>query len=150
MLVLMMIRMRIKQMIQKANPIKSPVPWCHSVFRFDFKHRACRSFPLIVLLPILMLALTSCERFRHEKYTCQPNSLGLVELIINDDRAGTEMSVVEVDREYTMTIGSITETELITANDQMILLLSRETGKVKVTIGSVAMTVSCEKSVFTM
>jgi len=39
---------------------------------------------------------------------------------------------------------------LITANDQMILLLSRETGKVKVTIGSVAMTVSCEKSVFTM
>ena len=137
-------------MSQKANRVTSPKPSRYSVFGLGRKCKLSQGFNLVILLPVLMLALTSCERFRHEKYTCPPNSLGLVELIINNDRAGSEISVVEVDREYTMTIGSITTTELITANDQMILLLSRETGKLKVTIGSVAMTMACEKSVFTM
>lgn len=137
-------------MSQKANHAASLLSWRHSGLRDALKQGSSPIFFGMVLLPVLMLALTGCERFRHEKYTCPPNSLGLVELIVNDDRAGTEMSVVEVDREYTMTIGSISETELITANDQMIMLLSRETGKVKITIGSVAMTMSCEKSVFTM
>ena len=137
-------------MSQKANHAASLLSWRHSGLRDALIQGSSPIFFGMVLLPVLMLALTGCERFRHEKYTCPPNSLGLVELIVNDDRAGTEMSVVEVDREYTMTIGSISETELITANDQMIMLLSRETGKVKITIGSVAMTMSCEKSVFTM
>jgi len=146
----MISRMRKKQMSQKANLVTSPKPSRYSVFGLGLNSRVSQALNLVILLPVLMLALTSCERFRHEKYTCPPNSLGLVELIINNDRAGSEISVVEVDREYTMTIGSITATELITANDQMILLLSRETGKLKVTIGSVAMTMACEKSVFTM
>ena len=134
------LQMRTQKMSPKAKISDHPHRW------FGY----LRAVSISVMPLFLLVALSGCERFRHEKYACPPNSLGLVELIINDDRAGTEMSVVEVDREYKMTIGSITETEMITANDQMILLLSRETGRVKVTIGSVAMTMLCEKSVFTM
>jgi hypothetical protein len=119
----------------------------------DHTHRwfgYLRAVSISVMPLFLLVALSGCERFRHEKYACPPNSLGLVEFIINDDRAGAEISIVEVDREYTMTIGSISASEMITANDQMIMMLNRDTGKVKVTISSVAMTMLCEKSVFTM
>jgi hypothetical protein len=94
--------------------------------------------------------LAGCERFRHEKYTCPSNSIGLLEVIINDDRAGAAASVSEVTRDYTLTIGSITSDEVIMANDEMVMIINRNTGYMQVTVGTIASYIRCEKSLFTM
>ena len=99
---------------------------------------------------IVPAVLAGCERFRHEKYACPSNSLGLLEVIINDDRAGAAASVSEMTRDYTMTIGSITSDEVIMANDEMVMIINRNTGYMQVTVGTIASYIRCEKTLFTM
>jgi hypothetical protein len=99
---------------------------------------------------LALSVLPACERFRHEKYSCPSNSIGLMEVVINEDRAGAEASIAEIGRDYTMTIGSITSDELILANDEMVMIINRNTGYMQVTVGMVAKYIRCEKSLFTM
>ncbi len=99
---------------------------------------------------LTMLLVSGCERFRHETYTCPSNSIGLHELIINDDKAGADLTIIEYDKEYTIPIGSITKDQMMAANQDMILMLNRQTGRLNVTMGTRALFLACEKSVFTM
>jgi len=108
--------------------------------------RAVPGLAVMLMLPML----AGCERFRHEKYTCPPNKLGLVEVVVNDDRAGAEASIIETGRDYTMAIGSITSDEMILANDEMVMIIDRNSGKMQVTAGIVTSYLRCEKSLFTM
>ena len=99
---------------------------------------------------LTMLLVSGCERFRHETYTCPSNSIGLHELIINDDKAGADLTVIEYDKEYTIPIGSITSDQMMASHQDMILILNRQTGRLNITMGNRALFLACEKSVFTM
>ena len=94
--------------------------------------------------------LAGCERFRHETYTCPYNAVGLHELIINDDKAGADLTVIEIEDEYSIPIGSITEDQMIASNEEMVLMLNRKTGRLNVTIGNRSVFMTCEKTIFTM
>lgn len=98
----------------------------------------------------MMLLASGCERFRHEKYSCPYNAIGLHELIINDDSAGADLQISQLDKEYSIPIGSITEDQLTAANQNMILLLNRKTGRLNITIGTRTLFITCEKTIFTM
>jgi len=94
--------------------------------------------------------MAGCERFRHEKYACSSNKLGLIEIIVNDDRAGASVTVTKVTGDTTMTIGNITDDEMIMANDELVLIINRNSGVMQATAGKVTSYITCEKTLFTM
>ncbi len=94
--------------------------------------------------------MAGCERFRHEKYACSSNKLGIVEIIVNDDRAGASVTVTKVTGDTVMTIGNITDDEMIMANDQLVLIINRNSGVMQATAGKVTSYITCEKTLFTM
>jgi hypothetical protein len=94
--------------------------------------------------------MAGCERFRHEKYACSSNKLGIVEIIVNDDRAGASVTVTKVTGDTVMTIGNITDDEMIMASDQLVLIINRNSGVMQATAGKVTSYITCEKTLFTM
>jgi len=94
--------------------------------------------------------IASCERFRHEKYACSLNKLGIVEIIVNDDRAGASATITKTTGDTFMTIGSITDDQMIMANDDLVLIINRNSGVMQATSGRVTSYITCEKSLFTM
>jgi len=94
--------------------------------------------------------MASCERFRHEKYACSLNKLGIVEIIVNDDRAGASATITKTTGDTFMTIGSITDDQMIMANDDLVLIINRNSGVMQATSGRVTSYITCEKSLFTM
>jgi hypothetical protein len=97
-----------------------------------------------------IMLLAGCERFRHETYTCPHNAIGLHELIINDNKAGADVTVVEYEKEYGIPIGSITDDQMMASNQDMVLILNRQTGRLNITMGTRTLFMTCEKAVFTM
>jgi len=138
-------------MKQQAMMRKKVDPGMRRAIDISHSRRAVGKTMLKGLAAIMAAPLLgSCERFRHEKYACPSNRLGLVEIVINDDRAGAAASIIEIGRDYTMTIGSITREQVIMANDEMVLIIDRNTGHMQVTVGTIANYIRCEKSLFTM
>ena len=103
----------------------------------------------IMILGVIML-LAGCERFRHETYTCPHNDIGLYKLIINNDEAGADVTVVDDNKEYGIPIGSITDEQMMASNQNMVLILNRQTGWLNITVGTRTLFMTCEKAVFTM
>jgi hypothetical protein len=94
--------------------------------------------------------MAGCERFRHEKYDCSSNKLGIVEIIVNDDRAGASVTVTKVTGDTVMTIGNITDDEMMMVSDQLVLIINRHSGVMQATAGKVTSYITCEKTLFTM
>ena len=104
----------------------------------------------LMLAGLLAGMLAGCERFRHETYTCPYNAIGLHELIINYDKAGADLTVIEIDDEYSIPIGSISEDQMMASNTEMVLMLNRKTGRLNITMGTRTVFMTCEKTIFTM
>ncbi len=111
------------------------------------RHR-CGILGIMGLGAIMLLA--GCERFRHETYTCPYNAIGLHELIINNNKAGADVTIVEYDKEYGIPMGSITDDQMMASNQDMVLILNRQTGRLHITMGTTTLFMTCEKTVFTM
>ena len=98
----------------------------------------------------ILFAAAGCERFRHEKYTCPGNSVGLSEILISDDSVGAKMTVTAFGREEQIEIGSVSDDELVAAQDGRIISIDRKNGRIKILSGTKAVFLTCEKSLFTM
>jgi hypothetical protein len=60
------------------------------------------------------------------------------------------VTVVDDNKEYGIPIGSITDEQMMASNQNMVLILNRQTGWLNITVGTRTLFMTCEKAVFTM
>ncbi len=99
---------------------------------------------------LIVLTMAGCERFRHEKYSCPSNALGIREVTISDASAGASMTLLMRGTESQITIGAATDDEIVATSGTRVMTIDRKTGRIKVITDNKAVFMTCEKSLFTM
>ena len=100
-----------------------------------------------------LLILSACDdmtRFRHEKYSCDANQAGLIEVVFNSQKEGSLAQLERISGSQTL--------PLIEASDQFFILqegglrmqIDRQTGEIILTEASRFYRLACTRSVFTM
>ena len=89
-------------------------------------------------------------RFKQERYECNQNRHGLIELDFRSMKIGDEVSATFTSGTVTAVISESTERNFTLTKDNMILRVDRGSGTVRVTKGGRYLNISCEKTEFRM
>lgn len=108
---------------------------------------------LLTALALCGLGLAGCDemtRFRHEKFACGPNPAGLVEIVLNSQKKGSEARIEFLDRQTEARLAEVSDRLFVleTASDRF--QLDRQTGEIILTTGTRFLQLSCTRTVFTM
>ena len=106
---------------------------------------------LAILLTVLVTA--ACDdftRFKQERYECNQNQHGLIELDFRSMKVGDEVAASFTTGTVMAVITESTKRNFTLTKGDMILRIDRGTGTVRVTKGSRYLNISCEKSEFRM
>ena len=105
---------------------------------------------LLVAAGILVSACDDLTRFKQERYECNGNRHGLVEIDFRSMEVGDEIAVGFADGTRNMLITESTDRNFTLTADELILRIDRKTGTVRLTRGSRYLNISCAKSEFRM
>jgi len=108
------------------------------------------TFAAIVLAGLVTAGCDDLSRFKQERYECNFNQHGLVEIDIRDMEAGTEVDVSFTDGVRKMLLTESTDNNFTLTNEQLTLRVDRRSGTVRLTRGSRYLNISCSKSEFRM
>ena len=106
-----------------------------------------------IALTMIMLMTSACDdfaRFKQERYACNQNKQGLIELDFRSMKVGDEVSATFTSGTVMAMITESTERNFTLTKDDMILRIDRGSGTIRVTKGSRYLNISCEKSEFRM
>ena len=113
----------------------------------DTKHRLPFTVPLIAAA-CLLAGCFDLTRFRQERYACEFNQQGLVEIDFRDFEVGAETTVIFRDQTVTMPIIQASDKSFSLAGDGLIIRVDRSSGTVRITRGTRYRNVKCVKSKF--
>jgi len=106
--------------------------------------------PALVAAGILVSACDDLTRFKQERYECNSNRHGLVEIDFRSMEIGDEIGVGFVDGTKNMRITESTDRNFTLTKDDLILRIDRKSGTIRLTRGSRYLNISCVKSEFRM
>ena len=108
------------------------------------------TFAAIALAGLLTSGCDDLSRFKQERYECNLNQHGLVEIDIREMEVGTEAAVSFTDGTRMMLLTESSDASFTLTNEQLILRIDRASGTVRLTRGSRYLNISCSKSEFRM
>ena len=104
-------------------------------------------------LSLGLLALSACDemtRFRHEKYSCDANPAGLIEVVLNSQKTGSMAQLVRLDGEQSLPLTEASDQLFVLEDDGLRMQIDRQTGEIILTQGTRFYRLICTRSVFTM
>ena len=113
----------------------------------EIRRRFSFAAPLIVTT-CLLAGCYDLTRFEQERYECEFNQQGLVEIDFRDFKVGAETTVIFRDKTVTMPITESSDDSFTLVGDSMIVRVDRASGTVRITKGTRYRNVKCVKSKF--
>ena len=104
----------------------------------------------VALAGLLVSGCDDFTRFKQERYECNRNRHGLVEIDIRQMKVGDEAAVSFTDGSEMMVLTESTDTAFTMTKGQLILRIDRTSGTVRLTRGTRYLNISCQKSEFRM
>jgi len=107
------------------------------------------NFVINLSLIVLLLLTVSCNfltRFRHEKYECPYNSLKIQEVIINKEKIGSEITMIQNDNSLKLQIIESSKFQIISTGDDFKLEIDRESAEIKYFKQKSFKTLKCKKT----
>jgi hypothetical protein len=108
------------------------------------------TFITIMLAGLLVAGCEDFTRFKQERYECNSNRHGLVEIDIREMKVGNEVAVSFTDGTRMMVLTESTDNTFTLIRSPLILRIDRTSGTVRLTRGSRYLNISCHKSEFRM
>ena len=111
--------------------------------------------PLRLRLAVLALGvgLTACDdltRFEQERYECNLNRQGLIEVDMRSTSIGDEVIVTFSDETVAAIIMESNDSDFTLAKDNLIMRIDRESGTIRMTRGTRYVNIACTRTVFRM
>ena len=110
-----------------------------------------RRLSVTAVLVATICLLAGCydlTRFKQERYECEFNQQGLVEIDFRDFKVGANTTVIFSDKTVAMPIIEANERNFTLAADGLIIRVDRSSGTVRITRGTRYRNVKCVKSKF--
>ena len=108
------------------------------------------TFPVAVLAGLLVSACEDFSRFKQERYECNSNRHGLVDIDIREMKVGKAATVAFTDGTRQMVLTESTDTAFTLTQGELILRIDRTSGTVRLTRGTRYLNINCDKSEFRM
>jgi hypothetical protein len=102
----------------------------------------------LVTAACLLAGCYDLTRFKQERYECEFNQQGLVEIDFRDFKIGAEATVIFNDETVTMPIIKASDESFTLADDGLIIRVDRSSGTIRLTRGTRYRNVKCVKSKF--
>ena len=106
-----------------------------------------------VALLAVCVGLVACDdltRFEQERYACNLNRQGLVEVDMRSTRTGDEVTVTFSDETVAAVIMESNDSTFTLVKDNLIMRIDRETGTIRMTRGTRYVNIACTRTVFRM
>ena len=100
-----------------------------------------------------LLVLSACDemtRFRHEKYSCDANPAGLIEVVFNSQKVGSEAQLEQLSGSRTLPLIEASDQFFVLQDGTLRMQIDRQTGEIILTEGTRFFRLACTRSVFTM
>ena len=105
---------------------------------------------LLVAAAHLSAGCDELTRFTQERYECDNNPNGLVEIDFREFKKGSEATVTFRDETMTMPIIESSDERFTLAGQGLIVRVDRRSGTIRLTRGTIYRNVKCKKSKFRM
>ena len=102
----------------------------------------------LVATTCLLAGCYDLTRFKQERYECEFNQQGLVEIDFRDFKVGANTTVIFSDKTVAMPIIEANDRNFTLAADGLIIRVDRSSGTVRITRGTRYRNVKCVKSKF--
>ena len=99
---------------------------------------------------VLLTGCFSMERFRHEKYSCDQNRAGLIEVVFNSQKEGSMAQLAWLSGSQTLPLREVSDQFFILQEGGLRMQIDRQTGEIIMTEGTRFFRLACARSVFTM
>ena len=99
------------------------------------------------------VGLAACDdltRFEQERYECNLNRQGLLEVDMRSTRTGDEVTVTFSDETVAAVIMESNDSTFTLVKDNLIMRIDRETGTIRMTRGTRYVNIACTRTVFRM
>ena len=99
------------------------------------------------------VGLAACDdltRFEQERYECNLNRQGLLEVDMRSTRTGDEVTVTFSDETVAAVIMESNDSIFTLAKENLIMRIDRETGTIRMTRGTRYVNIGCTRTVFRM
>ena len=97
--------------------------------------------------------LSACDdltRFEQERYECNFNMQGLVEVDMRSTQTGDEVTVTFINETVAPVIVESSENNFTLVRDDLIMRIDRATGTIRMTRGTRYVNIACTRTVFRM
>ncbi len=99
------------------------------------------------------VGLAACDdltRFEQERYECNLNRQGLLEVDMRSTRTGDEVTVTFSDETVAAVIMESSDSTFTLVKDNLIMRIDRESGTIRMTRGTRYVNIACTRTVFRM
>ena len=99
------------------------------------------------------VGVSACDdltRFEQERYECNFNMQGLVEVDMRSTKTGDEVTVTFINETVAPVIVESSENHFTLVRDDLIMRIDRATGTIRMTRGSRYVNIACTRTVFRM
>ncbi|MGC6496479.1 MAG: hypothetical protein ACON4I_01060 [Candidatus Puniceispirillaceae bacterium] len=112
-----------------------------------------RPFRRGLALLTIGVGLAACDdltRFEQERYECNLNRQGLLEIDMRSTKTGDEVTVTFSDETVAAVIMESSDSTFTLAKDNLIMRIDRESGTIRMTRGTRFVNIACTRTVFRM
>ena len=112
-----------------------------------------RPFRRGLVLLTVGVGLAACDdltRFEQERYECNLNRQGLVEVDMRSTRTGDEVTVTFSDETVAAVIMESNDSTFTLVKDNLIMRIDRESGTIRMTRGTRYVNIACTRTIFRM
>lgn len=99
------------------------------------------------------VGVSACDdltRFEQERYECNFNMQGLVEVDMRSTKTGDEVTVTFINETVAPVIVESSENHFTLVRDDLIMRIDRATGTIRMTRGTRYVNIACTRTVFRM
>lgn len=117
------------------------------------RRQVMSGMPYLAAILVAGSILAGCDdfsRFKQERYECNQNRHGLVEMDFRSTKIGDEVATIFTSGTVMATIAESTDTTFTLIKDKIIIRIDRESGAVRMTKGTRYSSITCEKTIFKM
>ena len=111
-----------------------------------------RHVKAVLLLGFSLALFGGCnlERFRHEKYSCNSQHLGIHDIIVRHAKKGSTAKIIGSRGEQEATITSVNSKLMVIEGAKIRLQIDRRTGRITAQKKNKYYSMECKLSVFTL
>ena len=117
--------------------------------RQNQKHKHAKAL-LLLCFSLTLLGSCNLERFRHEKYSCNNQRLGIYDIIVRHAKKGSTAKIIGSVGEYDATITSVDSKSMMIEGGGISLQIDRRSGQTTAQKRNKYYSMECKVSVFTL